>query len=54
MTDLNYPTQRTSRGDAILALALILLVVATAWYFKSPEFAAWVDGYRDQALGLLG
>ena len=54
MTDTDYPTQKTSRGDALLALGLSLLVVAIAWYFKSAEFAAWVDGYRDQALGLMG
>lgn len=52
MTDQDIASQ-TTRVHGVLALALFALVVATAWYFKSPDFAGWVDGYRAQAIGLI-
>jgi hypothetical protein len=52
MTDEDIASH-TTRVHGVLALALFALVVATAWYFKSPDFASWIDGYRNQAMGLI-
>jgi hypothetical protein len=52
MSGQDYST-KSMRGQGVFVLLFWVIAVTIAWYLANPEFAAWVNGYRDQALALI-